>query len=235
LTDNHAGATADPTGPLASAPRRRGPREALDPLMVILTVGRLALIPLVILWVTSKPFASATALAVFIGADIYDGVIGRQRGTDGPSRRALDSIVDRIAIDTVYIALTLRGLLPAEFLAFMLVRDVYCAYQCNRMWPRLVAIRADWMYKVLNLSLAAWVVAVPLAGAGLRDGLALLMLSYATLVAVDLTRGVNDVLAMPDHVRRTVISAGALRAARQRRTTAPVPARSLDTAILPNA
>jgi phosphatidylglycerophosphate synthase len=211
VTNDYADATSDPMRRPARAVQLPGWHEPLDPLMVVLTIGRLVLIPFVILWLTSEPIACAAVLAVFICADIYDGVIGRQRGTDGPSRRALDSVVDRIAIDAVYIALTWRGFLPPELLVLMLARDVYCALQCARMRVRLVAIRADWMYKTLNLSLAGWVVAAPLVTADVRVGLAVLVLVYSVVVAADLTRAVRKVLDLPPNVCGVVISAGRLR------------------------
>ena len=211
MTNDSVDATLDGRRRPVRELRLPGWHEPLDPLMVVVTIGRLVLIPLVILWLTSEPVACAAVLAVFISADIYDGVIGRRRGTDGPSRRGLDSIVDRIAIDAVYVALTWRGFLPLELLVFMLARDAYCARQCARMRARLVAIRADWMYKTLNLSLAGWVIVAPLVTANVRVGLAVLVLAYSVIVAADLTRAVRKVLDLPLNVYGVVISAGQLR------------------------
>jgi phosphatidylglycerophosphate synthase len=199
-----------------------GWQEALDPVMAVVTVGRLALIPLVLLWLSTAPLLSGLALLIFIVADIYDGVIGRRRGTDGASRRALDSIVDRLAIDTVLVAMAVRGYLPAEMLALILARDAYCAHQCSRLSARWVAVRADWMYKTLNLSLAAWVLVAGQLTADARVAFIGVIFAYSLIVAVDLTRAVQGVLALPENIRRTVISAGILRAAR-RASSEPTP------------
>jgi phosphatidylglycerophosphate synthase len=184
----------------------------LDRVLVLVTVGRFVLIPVVVITFAAQPVITAMALSLFVGLDIYDGILGRQRGGDGPSRRALDSIVDRLAIHTVYIALALKGFFLPELLAFMLLRDAYCAYQCSRiMRARWVAIRADGMYKLLNLSLAGWVVIAPFITRTLQEGLAILILSYSVVVAGDLTLAVRKVLALPHHFDCSVISAGALR------------------------
>jgi hypothetical protein len=69
------------------------------------------------------------------------------------------------------------------------------------------------MYKLLNLSLAGWAVGGPLLGVTARTGLALAILAYSIVVAVDLTRSVRKVLALPAQLRCVVIDAGALRRA----------------------
>jgi phosphatidylglycerophosphate synthase len=198
-------------------PRRRlAVEDRLDPLLAGATVGRLVLIPpLVVVVLGGQQLMAALLLAVFILADIYDGVLGRRRGTDGPGRRALDSLVDRLSVHTVYIAAAVGGLLPLWLLVPMLLRDAYCAAICRRMMrSRWVAVRADWMYKVLNLSLATWIVVSPTVGSLARDLGLLSILGWSAIVAIDLRHAVRQVLATPG-LRNVVICAGDLRASRR--------------------
>jgi hypothetical protein len=78
-----------------------------------------------------------------------------------------------------------------------------------------VAVRADWMYKTLNLSLAAWVLVAGQLTADARVAFIGVIFAYSLIVAVDLTRAVEGVLALPENIRHTVISAGVLRATRR--------------------
>lgn len=199
------------------ARRRLGVVDPIDPVMILFTVGRLAFIPVVILTLGNSTLLTALALAVFIGFDVYDGVLGRHRGTDGPARRALDSVIDRAAIQAVYVVATAEGLLPVALLVLMLARDVYCTAICSQMMrERWIAIRADWLYKVLNLSLAGWVILAPLVEADVAAWLFGAILAWGAVVTVDLARGVRQVRGGDASFVGGVVSAGDLR--RSRRT-----------------
>lgn len=189
------------------------------------TLGRLALVPIIIVSFGVSPILTATALTAFVLADLYDGVLARQLGADDPARRILDSLVDRAAIWAVYGAVTLAGFLPPVFLVALLARDLYCGYQCQKIVrARNVAIRADWMYRGLNLMLAGWVVAAPLLHTQLRLGLFTAILAASAVVAVDLKRAVSTVIGMPSSVSAAVIPAGDIRRARDSRRAEHHPA-----------
>lgn len=193
--------------------------DRLDRVLVYFTFGRLILIPVVIATFAVRPIVTAAALLAFILADIYDGVLARRRDADGPSRRALDSVVDRWAIHAVFITATVAGYFPVSLLAVLLVRDAYCAYWCYRiMRDRYVAICADWLYRGLNLLFAGWVIMAPYAGDDLRTRAGIFILALAGVVAVDLTRAARRVLAMPANVRQVAIPAGSLRFSRRAST-----------------
>jgi phosphatidylglycerophosphate synthase len=194
-------------------------RNSVDPyfkgiprVLLILTFGRLLFIPIVIVSLVSSPLVTAVALSLFIAADLYDGVAARQLGADDPERRVLDSLVDRAAIWAVYLAATIIGLLPVALFMLMLARDAYCGYVCQQMVRRRnVAIRADWMYRGLNLALAAWIVAAPLVQANVRLGMFAGILAFSAVVAMDLKRSVAAILRMPSSAMSTVIAAGDVR------------------------
>lgn len=181
--------------------------------LLTLTLGRLLFVPLIILSFDRVPLVTAVALGVFVLIDLYDGVLARRQHADDPPRRVLDTVVDRLSIWPVYLAVTLMGFLPPVLLLLFLARDLYCAFWCYRMLAeREVVIRADWMYRSLNLMLAGWVIAAPLVETSILNGLFVGILGFSVAVALDLKRSAVVVLQMPDHVRAAVLPAGTLRA-----------------------
>jgi phosphatidylglycerophosphate synthase len=188
------------------APTRLGPAIAAT------TLARLALIPAIIATLGRAPAVTAIAVCAFVVADVHDGVLARRHDADGPARRSLDSIVDRVAIDACLIAAACIGTLPPVLLVAFLLRDGYCAAQCTRMVRRRrVAIKADWVYRSYNVSIAAWGVSIPYLGHDVAVLLAAALLAGSAVVAWDLTRLVAVVLAAPPGVRGIVVSATALR------------------------
>jgi phosphatidylglycerophosphate synthase len=200
-----------PPGPAVSCPSA--------PDLALLTVGRLAFVPLIVVTFPDTAWLTAILLVCFIAADVLDGVVARRRLADGPGRRALDSIVDRVAIDTGLIAASWAGVLPLPILLALLARDCYLGIVCRRMLvARRVAIKADWLYRLLNLSIAGWAVLVPFISPTLRTGLALGVLFFSLVVAADLRRSVRAVMSAPSEVRDTVLDAAWLRRSRVKRS-----------------
>lgn len=185
---------------------------SVEATLTALTVGRLVFVPIIIASFTVSAAVTTVALLLFIAADVYDGVVARRHGADGPARRALDSIVDRLAIDACLIGAWVSGAMPLPILCALLARDLYLALLCRRMMSeRGVAIKADWPYRSLNLAVAGWAIVSPFVSADVRVGLAAALLSFSLLVALDLTRGVRMVLKAPPRLRDTVVDAGWLR------------------------
>jgi phosphatidylglycerophosphate synthase len=182
-------------------------------LLLGFTVGRLALIPGVIVsFLASSPAPTTALLLLFIAADVLDGVLARRLEADGPSRRALDSIVDRVAIDACLVAAWASGAMPLLILCGLLARDLYLAILCQRMISeREVAIKADWLYRSLNLGIAGWALLAPFVSQGVRTALAAALLAFSLIVARDLKSSVAKVLAGPADLRNLVVDAGWLR------------------------
>jgi hypothetical protein len=110
------------------------------------------------------------------------------------------------------VAAYFAGILPGVILLALLFRDAYCAIICARMvYRRNVAIKADWMYRALNLCVALGAVAAPFLAERLWVSLAGVLVLLSSVVAVDLTRSVRVVEASSPNVRDTVLGAGALR------------------------
>jgi phosphatidylglycerophosphate synthase len=200
------------------------------PSLASLTLGRLVFIPPLVFFICSgAQFAAAGFLAAFLVADHLDGVIARRVNADGPTRRALDSISDRIAIWSVYATMVALTYAALPIVLILAARDLYCARLCYRvMRSRLVAIGADWPYRVLSALLAAWVIAAPtMAGSARTASLGLVAL-FSVVVAIDLRLAVARVLAMPGAIKATVIHAGTLRSYRPDWATAPTSTRGGD-------
>lgn len=191
-------------------PLMRMPRSLLA-----ITVGRLALVPVIVLSFDEQPAVTTATLAIFIAVDLYDGVLARHHGADDTARRTLDTAVDRISIWTVYLAVAAGGYLAIPLLALFGLRELYTGYWCQRLLlERDVVIRADWMYRGLNLTLAGWVVAAPFLSSSERDALFVGVLLGSAVVARDASRSLRCVLHMPSSVRSMVIPAGELRSLR---------------------
>jgi phosphatidylglycerophosphate synthase len=184
-------------------------------LLAVVTLARLAIVPVVIASFMTEPLVTTIALIAFVVADVYDGVLARRYDTDDADRRALDSIVDRLTIDLCLVGAFFAGALPLVLLLALLARDLYCSAICGVMMrERRVAIKADWLYRALNVSVAAWAITAPFVSQSLRTTLAALLVAASIIVAVDLTRSVRRVLTAPQRIRNLVVGAGALRSRR---------------------
>lgn len=180
-------------------------------ILTAFTIARLALVPVIIMSFLTAPAVTTTALVLFVVADVYDGVLARRSNRDGVRRRAIDSTVDRVAIDACLVAAYFAGALPLLLLVAFLARDVYCAGVCARMvTTRHVAIRADWLYRGLNLSIAGWAIAAPFIPIA-RIELSAVLLGVSIVVAADLTRSVRIILATPYDIGGSVIGAAVAR------------------------
>lgn len=189
------------------------PGRKVDVALGALTLARLLFVPAIVLTFLNAPLLTGLAIAGFVLADIYDGILARRNGGDGPWRRALDSTVDRIGIDAGMVGAYVAGLLPLPLLIALIARDLYCAAICARMLHRRgVAIKADWVYRSLNACVALGAMAAPFISSTLWVTLAWGLVVAAMLVAIDLTRLVRKAESAAPLVRDLVIPAGELRA-----------------------
>jgi phosphatidylglycerophosphate synthase len=179
------------------------------------TISRLILVPPIIVTFMLEPIVTTVALGLFMITDLGDGVIARWLGADDFQRRAVDSVVDRVAIDSCLIAATVAGALPFMLLIGFLARDAYCTMICVRMVRKhTVVIKADIFYRALNCSIAVWALAAPLMSAAWTTGLAIGILAAAIAVAVDLKRCVGSIEHGASTPGRVVLSPRSLRRSR---------------------
>lgn len=76
---------------------------------------------------------------------------------------------------------------------------------------REVAIKADWLYRSLNLGVAAWALLAPFISQGTRTVLAAALLGLSLIVAHDLKNSISKVLQASPELRNVVVDAGVLR------------------------
>jgi phosphatidylglycerophosphate synthase len=166
------------------------------------------------------PAVTTACLGAFMVADLYDGVLARRCDADGPGRRALDSVIDRVAIDACLVGAWAVGAMPGLVLLGFLARDLYCSALCTWMFRRRhAAIKADLLYRGLNFLIAVWALAAPFLTQAARSAAAAALLGLAIVVSADLTRGVRRVVGSPQDLTGKVIPAGALRTRRVPRLT----------------
>jgi phosphatidylglycerophosphate synthase len=184
-------------------------------LLPLVTIGRLALVPMIAASFMSSPALTSIGLLLFMFADLFDGVLARSAGRDGPGRRVVDSVVDRMAIDACLIVAGAIGAMPVLLVCAFLLRDLYCAIICAAMvGERRVAIKSDLLYRGLNCGLAGWALAAPFLSADGRLVGAAVLLAVSIVVACDLTRSVGLIKSAPEEIRDRVISASDLRRGR---------------------
>ena len=202
---------AIPKGSFAYPEQVRAGRK-VEVALAALTLARLLLVPVIVLSFMKSPLLTCAAITGFVLADIYDGVLARRNGSDGPRRRALDSMVDRIGIDAGMVGAYLAGVLPLPLLIALIARDLYCAAICARMMHRWgAAIKADWVYRSLNAAVALGAMVAPFISPTLWVALTCGLLVAAMIVAVDLTRLVRSVESASPRIRGRVLPAGEIR------------------------
>jgi phosphatidylglycerophosphate synthase len=178
-----------------------------------MTLGRLVLIPAVIAFIiVGARLATFLTLSAFLFVDYFDGVLARRRGVEGPTRRALDSMSDRIAIWAVLSAMAALSYAALPIILLLAIRDGYCAYlSAQPMRERFVAVGADWPYRGLNACLALWVMIAPEVSYPVRTAALGAIALFSLLVAYDLRTATVGVRELPNSVQSQVISAGELR------------------------
>lgn len=187
-------------------------RGRRDVLLAAFTLVRLPLVPAMALTFMHAPTLTMVFLVAYMFADLFDGVAARRLGADGVERVALDSVVDRIAIDACLVAAWLAGALPVYLLVGFLARDLYLTAICRRMVrERSVAIKADILYRGLSFWIAVWAASAPFVSQTYRTAFAALVLTAALVVAADLRRLVYAVLSGRPGLHDDVVPAGVLR------------------------
>lgn len=176
------------------------------------TIMRLGLIPPVIATFMVRPTLTILFLSAFMVADLYDGVLARKLDADGPERRAADSVVDRVAIDSCLIGAWAAGSMPGLVLLGLLARDLYCSGLCVWMFTRRrAAIKVDLLYRGLSFLIAVWALTAPFVSQSVRSVSAIALLGLAIVVAADLTKAVRRVVRSTEDVAGQAIPVGELR------------------------
>ncbi|TCR66271.1 CDP-alcohol phosphatidyltransferase family protein [Bosea sp. BK604] len=91
----------------------------------LITVGRLFLVPLVILMIVSQRWQAAFAIFVIAGvSDAIDGILARHFGMASELGGYLDPIADKALIVSIYVTLAMVGAVPAWLVILVVSRDL---------------------------------------------------------------------------------------------------------------
>ncbi len=91
----------------------------------VVSLSRLALVPVAILFLLGeRRAAAAVVLVAMVLTDALDGFLARRTGRVTALGKVLDPVADKVAIDSILTFLTLRGEFPAWALAVIVLRDV---------------------------------------------------------------------------------------------------------------
>jgi cardiolipin synthase len=90
----------------------------------LITIGRLILVPLVILMIVNQRWQVAFAIFVIAGiSDAVDGILARRFGMASELGGYLDPIADKALIVSIYITLAMVGAIPAWLVILVVSRD----------------------------------------------------------------------------------------------------------------
>ena len=91
----------------------------------LITIGRLVLVPLVIVMIVNQRWLEAFVLFVAAGvSDAIDGFIARQFDMRSELGGYLDPLADKALIVSIYVTLALTGVLPVWIAVLVVSRDL---------------------------------------------------------------------------------------------------------------
>jgi len=99
-------------------------QKLLDRLPMILTLGRVALIPVfIVLFLNEHIIAAATVFIVASLTDALDGHIARKRGVVSDWGKLLDPLADKILVVSALILFVSKGIVPDWSVVIILARE----------------------------------------------------------------------------------------------------------------
>jgi cardiolipin synthase len=160
----------------------------------IITMGRLIIVPLVIVMILQGRWATAFVLFVVAGvSDAIDGFIARRFDMRSEFGAYIDPLADKLLLVSIYVTLAIVGVLPGWLAVVVLFRDIMI----------VAAVMLSW---VLSRPLEIKPLMLSKANTAAQIGFAALVLSTKAF-GVDLV-GLDDI-AMVAVAALTVASAGA--------------------------
>jgi len=104
-------------------------RINMDMLPNILTIGRIALTPIFIIFLFMEAeWSKPAALIIFIIAgitDAYDGRIARKRGLETKTGEFLDPLADKILVSSAFISFAIMDKIPYWMVVLIVFRDLF--------------------------------------------------------------------------------------------------------------
>lgn len=91
----------------------------------LITIGRLFLVPLIIVMIVNASWQVAFILFVAAGiSDAVDGFLAKRHGMASELGAYLDPIADKVLIVSIYITLAVVGAIPAWLVILVVARDL---------------------------------------------------------------------------------------------------------------
>jgi len=153
----------------------------------IITIGRLIIVPIVIVMIMQQRWAMAFALFVVAGvSDAVDGFIARKFDMRSEFGAYIDPLADKSLLVSIYVTLAIVGAIPSWLAIIVVSRDVMIVAAVLLSWvmSRPVAIKPLIVSKLntgAQLAFAAYALAANAFGAGLGGFEEIAMVLVATL------------------------------------------------------
>lgn len=117
----------------------------------LISLGRLALVPVVILMIIDHEWVKAFLIFVAAGiSDAVDGFLAKQFNLTSELGSYLDPLADKALLITIYVTLAVVGALPASLTLLVVFRDVLIIGAVIMSWllDNPVKIRPLWVSKI---------------------------------------------------------------------------------------
>jgi cardiolipin synthase len=103
----------------------------------IITIARLLLVPVILLMILRERWQAAFGLFVLAGvSDAVDGYIARHFDMSSRFGAALDPVADKLLLVSIYLALTVAGVIPAWLTGLVVARDILIVAAVVVSWAR---------------------------------------------------------------------------------------------------
>ncbi len=145
------------------APVRSLFRRGVMTLPNLITIGRLIIVPLVIVMIVQGRWGAAFALFVIAGvSDAIDGYIARRFDMRSEFGAYIDPLADKALLVSIYVTLSIIGVLPAWLAIVVVSRDamIVAAIMISWLMSRPVAIKPIAISKIntaVQIAFAAWI------------------------------------------------------------------------------
>ncbi len=153
----------------------------------LITLGRLLLVPAIIVAIVQSRWPQAFAIFLLAGvSDAVDGFLAKRLDLRTELGAHLDPLADKALIVSIYVALVVRDVLPPWIMILVASRDaiIVAAIMVSWLMERPVAIRPLWISKIntaAQIAFAAYVLAAKAFGWPLETFFQLAMWSVAGL------------------------------------------------------
>lgn len=127
---------------------------SLQHLPNLITISRIALVPVLILLLKDHHYAAALAVFFLAGvSDALDGFLAKRLGVQTQFGAVLDPIADKLLLVTAYVMLTLLGHIPFWLTLAVVSRDVLIVggYLLYTSHAGPVKMRPSWLSKLNTL------------------------------------------------------------------------------------